>query len=93
LPPRHTAPEVDPSTICDGGGVIEEGVGKEANAMRTRGAIQEKNAYSICGDEYQYFKQYDNRSSTQFNGYLVAVKIDGRQFDSRLGHSFFFHRR
>ena len=26
LPPRHTAPEVDPSTICDGGGVIEEGV-------------------------------------------------------------------
>ena len=34
MPPRHTAPEVDPSTICDGGGVIEEGVGKEAKRAR-----------------------------------------------------------
>ena len=34
LPPRHTAPEVDPSTIDDGGGVTEEGVGKEAKRAR-----------------------------------------------------------
>ena len=33
-PPRHTAPEVDPSTICDGGGVTEEGVGEEAKRTR-----------------------------------------------------------
>ena len=33
-PLRHTAPEVDPSTICDGSGVTEEGVGEEAKRTR-----------------------------------------------------------
>ena len=28
-PNGYAAPEVDPSTICDGGGVIEEGVSQE----------------------------------------------------------------
>jgi hypothetical protein len=33
-PPCHTAPEADPSPICDGGGVVDERVGEGAKRKR-----------------------------------------------------------